>query len=44
MTCSFNLASRRESDPRLIASCVCLERWVIPEPYVEQRQTVGSKK
>jgi hypothetical protein len=26
VTCSFSLASRRESDPRLIASCVCLER------------------
>lgn len=24
--CSFSLDSRRESDPRLIASCVCLER------------------
>lgn len=30
--CSFNLASRSESDPRLIASSVCLAREGMPEP------------
>lgn len=29
---SFNLASRSESDPRLMASSECLVRWGIPEP------------
>ena len=40
VTCSFSLASRRESDPRLIASCVCLERWGIPVPYIRKKKHV----
>jgi len=30
--CSFSFASRRESDPRLIASSECLVRCGIPDP------------
>ena len=43
VTCSFSLASKRESDPRLIASWECLERWGIPVPYIKKMSAGGKR-